>query len=149
MRLRVVPFCLNFISSAAANSTPSISFELPEEDLYADAMTYGWDFLKLQSQGMCEFLKISPRTTMKLLTKELVQTVLKKDIKRVCIDPISVLSMYLKENASVREYVFELTSLLKRFSITTLIADETIEGAAECLSMGSEDIGTQSIKFLK
>jgi len=125
-----------------------VSFESHDEDLFLDAKTYGWDFMKLYDEGTCQFLRISPKTTVFELSKKLERLALKTDVKRVCIDPIAILSMAIKDESLIRQSVYDLATMLKRFNITTLIADETIEGTAENITLGNEETRTQSMKFL-
>ncbi|MBD3252289.1 hypothetical protein GF386_00985 [Candidatus Pacearchaeota archaeon] len=125
-----------------------ISFESHDEDIFLDAFTFGWDFIKLDKAGKCKFIRVSPKITIRGLKDQLAELVLKGDIRRVCIDPVSILSLYLKDESMIRRVVFDLTTMLKRFNITTLIADETVEGSVENFSMGSDEPRTQSMKFL-
>lgn len=125
-----------------------VSFEPFVEDIYADGMNYGWDLQSLDSEGKCRFIKVSPKITLRALRQEIMKIISQHDIRRVCIDPISVLAMSLKSEGDIREVIFDLTSLLKRMNVTVLIADETNEGSAENMSLGDGDERTQSIKFL-
>jgi circadian clock protein KaiC len=125
-----------------------VSFESHDEDVFNDAKTYGWDFLKLHQEGKCYFMRISPKITVDELRHKIEMMVIDKRIKRVCLDPISLLSIYLKNDPIIREIVYNLTLMLKRLKITTIIADETIEGTVENFSLGNNEQRTTAIKFL-
>ena len=125
-----------------------ISFEAHDEDVFQDAKSYGWDFLKLSSEGKFKFLRIFPKTTIEDLRHQVEKLVLSNNLSRVCIDPIGILSMRLKDEAIIREAIYDLTTMLKRLDITTVVADETVEGTIDNYSLGNDETRTQSIKFL-
>ncbi|RMD45766.1 hypothetical protein D6829_01410 [Candidatus Pacearchaeota archaeon] len=103
------------------------SFEPDIVEVLNDAMSYGWDFTKLSSEGKIHFLRFSPKTSVSDLKKEFTSLISKFNIRRICFDPVSVLALNLEEQGKIRETMFELTSLLKRLKVTTVSADETIE----------------------
>jgi len=124
-----------------------LSFEPEVFDIFQDAMALGWDFTKLDAKGDCKFIKMSPQTNIRSLKAELAQLVSKHDVRRICIDPVSILTMKLEKESSVREVLFDLTSMLKRLKVTVLLAEENLEGSMEDSSLGALD--TRSfIKFL-
>lgn len=101
-----------------------ISFEPDVTDLFQDAYTYGWDFQKAEQHGKSKFLRFSPSSSEREIEKVLIELVAKHEIKRVAIDPISVFAMAIEKENSVREALYTLCSLLKRFKVTVLLADE-------------------------
>lgn len=125
-----------------------LSFEPNIEDVFLDGMNYSWDLQTLDKNGKVKFVKVSPKITLRALRGEVMKMVTHHNAKRVCIDPISVLSMSLKGEDKIREFIFDLSSLLKRMKVTVLIADETSDACADNLSLGSDEPRTQSIKFL-
>jgi KaiC/GvpD/RAD55 family RecA-like ATPase len=62
------------------------------------------------------------------LKKELTKMIAQNDIKRICFDPISVLAMNYNDQGKIRQTIFELSSMMKRFKVTTVFADESLEG---------------------
>ena len=125
-----------------------VSFESHDQDVFTDAATYGWDFLKLNSNGKCRFIRFSPRDNVEQIRKEIEKLVLNNNIKRVCIDPVSILSIKLENELVIREILYDLTASLKRLNITTIIADETSEGTVENFSLGGDEIRSRAVKFL-
>jgi len=125
-----------------------ISFEPDIEEIFKDGQNYGWDFASLDNKGKCKFIKVSPKINIRILKQELMRSISQFDIKRICIDPISILLMSIKNEALSREYVFDVTSLLKRLSVTVLISDETHDGNIEEYSLGAGESQTESIKFM-
>lgn len=125
-----------------------VSFEPYVEDIYADGMNYGWDLQSLDKDGSLRIIKISPQITLRALRAEIMKMVSKFDVRRVCIDPVSVLAMALQNEGNIREIVFDLASLMKRLNVTVLISDETNDASSDSISLGDGESRTQSLKFL-
>jgi circadian clock protein KaiC len=104
------------------------SFEPDIMDTIADAKSYGIDFYKLAEEGKIKFVRFSPETSIKELKSELTRMISKNDIKRLCIDPVSVLALNITEEGKVREKLFEIFSLMKRLKVTVVLADESMVG---------------------
>ncbi|MBD3252288.1 hypothetical protein GF386_00980 [Candidatus Pacearchaeota archaeon] len=125
-----------------------LSFEPDVSDIFLDAFTFGWDLQSLDSKGKIKFVKISPKITLKAFKDEIMKLVSQNDARRICIDPISVLSLNLERESRIRSYIFDLASLLKRLNATIIMADETVEGNVENFGTGFEDVRTRSVKYL-
>lgn len=125
-----------------------LSFEPEVTDLFEDAKQYGWDFTKLDATGKCKFIKISPNEKIEVIKQGLWKIISKYKIKRIAIDPISVLAFSLEKENKVRETIFDLVSLLKRLGATIILADETSEAGSDSMSLGNESQRTQFVKFL-
>jgi len=144
-------FLLNFLWNGITKYNEKgmyISFESHDEDVFLDAINYGWDFKKLYDEGKFIFYRSSPKTNLKIFEKELTQYVFDNSIQRVCIDPVSILSLSLKDEVLIRDFVFNLTLILKRINITTLLSDETSEGTLDNFSLQGDAARTPSMKFL-
>lgn len=124
-----------------------ISFEPDIEGIFEDGMAMGWNFSALESTGKCRFIKMLPNVDIREMKSEILKIIAKNDIKRICIDPISLLTMSLEKERDVREKIFDLASLFKRMKVTTLFADETSDGS-DNLSLSEGVARTESIKFL-
>jgi KaiC/GvpD/RAD55 family RecA-like ATPase len=57
--------------------------------------------------------------------------VLKHNINRLCIDPITVFSINIEKSSQIRESVFDFTNLLKKLDVTVILAEETTEASDE------------------
>lgn len=122
-------FILQFLWNGATKYNENgiyCSFEPDIVETLNDGMAHGWDFSSLNEQDRVKFLKFSPHTTIDELKAELTKLIAKHDIKRICFDPISVLALHLPED-KIREAIFELSSLMKRFNVTTIFIDESLE----------------------
>jgi len=125
-----------------------ISFEPDVVELFKDAMVFGWDMEKLDQKGQIKFMKISPLTDVEELKKELTKMISKNEVKRICIDPISFFGATEKTDGKVREILFDLTAMLKRLGVTTLLANETATTDSEEVGIAASDIRGQYVKFL-
>jgi circadian clock protein KaiC len=123
-------FLLQFLWNGAVKFNENglyCSFEPDIVETLKDAMSYGWDFTKLNEQDKVKFLKFSPRTSIEDLKSELTRLISKYNIQRVCLDPISILALTLNDEGKIREMIFELSSLMKRLNVTSIMADESLE----------------------
>src|SRR3989338_2695720 len=144
-------FLLQFLWNGVAKYRENglyISFEPDVLELFKDAITFGWDFHKLDQQNLCKFMKVSPLTSINDLKNEIMKAVTKYNVRRICIDPISLFGAKESDDTKVRMMVFDLASLLKRLNVTVLIADETASGDSEEIGMAASDVKSQYIKFL-
>jgi circadian clock protein KaiC len=124
------------------------SFEPDIVETINDAYSYGWDLYKLSESGRLKFAKFSPETTIDELKMELTKIVSQNNIRRICIDPISVLAISINEQGKIREKIFELVSLMKRLKVTTVLADESIDPELNGVYRGEEWTKTDIVKFL-
>ena len=144
-------FLLQFLWNGATKFSENglyCSFEPDIVDTLNDAMAYGWDFSKLSSEGKIKFMRFSPQTSIEELKSELTKIISKNSIKRVVFDPISVLALNFSDEGKIRQTIFELSSLMKRFKVTTVMADETIESEGIENIYGHELMKTDILRFL-
>lgn len=123
-------FMLQFLYNGATQFDENglyCSFEPDILEIVQDGFSYGWDFARLNEMDKVKFLKFSPETSISELKSEITKIVSKYNIRRVCIDPLAVLSLNINDEAKIREQIYELTSLMKRLKVTTILADEIIE----------------------
>ncbi|MFH0808795.1 MAG: ATPase domain-containing protein [archaeon] len=123
------------------------SFEPDVLDTLNDAMSHGWDFSRLSSEGKIKFMKFSPQTSIEELKKELTAVIAQNDIRRICFDPVSVLALALSDKGKIRETIFELSSLMKRLKVTTVFVDESLEGEMG-MNRDGEWTKTDILRFL-
>ena len=122
------------------------SFEPDVVDILNDAMVHGWDFSKLNGEGKIQFVKFSPQTSVKELKAELSKLIAQHDVRRICFDPVSVLALGLSDRGQIRETIFDLSSLMKRFKVTTVYADESL--GSEMMTRDGDWTKTDILKFL-
>jgi len=123
------------------------SFEPDIVDTLGDAMSYGWDFSRMSSEGKIKFMRFAPQTSIEELKAELTRMISQNNIRRICFDPISVLALNSNDQGKMRQTIFELSSLMKRFKVTTVFADESLEGGIWASTEG-EWSKTDILRFL-
>ncbi len=145
-------FMVQFLVNGATKFNENglyVSFEIGFEDLYKDAIAFGWDLEKMDGQDKIKFLRISPETDVTELKKELTKLVTKYKIRRVCVDPITLFGLGENNLGKVRETIFDVTSMLKRMDVTVLLASETASADTEEVGFGGgTDAKSQYVKFL-
>ena len=144
-------FLLQFLYNGASKFKENglfISFEPDLTSLEEDAAQLGMDFTKLVDSKKCHFLRLLPRTEVRDMKEQLATMIKKHDIKRICMDPISVFSISSDKPSDFREAIFDLTVMLKKLNVTIILSDETIEGATGELSLGNGDFKSEPLKFL-
>ncbi len=143
-------FLLQFLWNGATKFEENglyCSFEPDIVDTLSDSMIHGWDFSRLSEEGKIKFMRFAPQTSIEELKKELTRVISKYNVRRICFDPVSVLALNLNEQGKIRQTIFDLSSLMKRLKVTTVLADESM-GDEMNLSSGSEWTKTDILKFL-
>jgi len=123
------------------------SFEPDIVETLKDAQSFGWDLAKLDQENKVKFMKFSPHTSIEDLKSELLKTISTYNIRRICFDPVSVLTLNSDNQGKIREIIFDIASLMKRLRVTTLLADETIQ-STNLYSEKSTWSETDILKFL-
>ncbi len=143
-------FLLQFLWNGATKFEENglyCSFEPDIVDTLSDSMIHGWDFSRLSEEGKIKFMRFAPQTSIEELKKELTRVISKYNVRRICFDPVSVLALNLNEQGKIRQTIFDLSNLMKRLKVTTVLADESM-GDEMNLSSGSEWTKTDILKFL-
>ena len=124
------------------------SFEPDIVDTLNDAMSFGWDFSKLSSEGKIKFMRFAPETSIEELKSELKKIITQNNIKRICFDPISVLALNLSDQGKIRKTIFDLSALMKRMKVTTVFVDESLEEDVMRPSSDGDWTKTDILRFL-
>lgn len=124
------------------------SFEPDIIETLSDGQSYGWDFYKLAEERKIHFVKFSPQTSIEDLKSELTKVISQQDIRRICIDPISIIALNISDEGKIREKIFDLVSLLKRLKVTVVLADESMEADDSTIFRDGEWTKTDIIRFL-
>jgi len=121
-------FCAQFLWEGLKNGEPGVYITLEEdpEDIKTDLMRYGFDFDKYEKQGIFRMVYQNPFEVSDL-PSAIVNAITTVSAKRVVIDPISIVSMYLKDTAVLRKRLFELIRLLKKTGSTIVVTSEVLD----------------------
>jgi circadian clock protein KaiC len=143
-------FLLQFLWNGAVKFEENglyCSFEPDIVDTLNDAMAHGWDFSKLSEEGKMSFMRFSPQTSIDELKMELTRVISRNNVRRICFDPISVLALNLNDQGKIRQTIYALSNLMKRLKVTTVFADESLEGEMNWTS-GDDWTKTDILRFL-
>jgi len=143
-------FLLQFLWNGATKYNENglyASFEPDIVETLKDALPFGWDFAKLNEEGRVKFLRFSPRSDVGDLKVELSKVISQNQVQRICFDPISVFALNENDSGKIRENIFDLVSLLKRFKVTSLLSDEFLEEDVSQVETGIWS-KTDILKFL-
>lgn len=134
-------FLLQFLYNGATEYGQNglyVSFEQEINDVYRTGKSMGMNFEKLDKQGRFKFIKMHGRHLVKDLQKRLMKVIIDNNIKRVCLDPINVLSVNLPNEINARKQIFELLVLLKKLGVCVLIAGEADEQNEDFSALSEE-----------
>ena len=147
-------FCSSFLYEGARVKEPGfyVTTEQRVEDIKADmAAMFGWDFSPLEKKGLIRFLSIKPIFPGRALDTDRMDKLIKLYIydisdkiekgikavraKRVVIDSISIIEMFIKDQYMSRTVLIHLVEKLKDMGITALLSG-TVAETSEGLSGG-------------
>lgn len=147
-------FCSSFIYAGAKRKEPGfyVTAEQRAEDLKEDIKSmFGWDFAPLEKKKLIKFLSIKPifpgRTVdadrMNKLIKLYVFDITSKieagikqiKAKRVVIDSVSIIEMFIEDPYLSRTVLIHLVEKLKNLGVTALLTG-TVPETSEGLSGG-------------
>ncbi|MFZ5955071.1 MAG: RAD55 family ATPase [Nanoarchaeota archaeon] len=122
-------FLLQFLYNGSLKNENGlfISFEQEIYDLYKTGKLQGMDFENLEKAKKCFFLKFEPDMPLKEMQKKLVKLVTQYDIKRICFDPINVLSLEIPKETNIRKQIYNFFLLIKELDSCILISAESDE----------------------
>ncbi|MCD6477402.1 MAG: AAA family ATPase [Candidatus Aenigmarchaeota archaeon] len=138
-------FCASFLYKGALSGEPGlyVTTEENEEDIKNDIKkVFGWDLDELERRKLLKFLSIKmeiPYNTKKEnlgeainmymlnIFEKIFNAVKSIGAKRVVIDSISIIEMFLQNRYLSRAYLMELTRVLKSAKATTIITEGVSE----------------------
>lgn len=166
-------FALQFLYNGATKFNENglyVTFEQDTIDLINTGKKQGMDFSKLIKEEKCEIIKFSPGLSVKDMQKELIKRIAKRDIRRICFDPVNIFSLELPKEISLRRQMYDFLSLLKNLDVCVLITGESDEedgfgkqmispeitfskyladGVIELFSSGISGSGDRAIRIIK
>lgn len=121
-----------------------LSFEEPEEYLRRSAEIMGWNLSLLEKKKMFSFLRYDPYRigdVLDILESEIRGT----GAKRVVIDSISALGLYVRNDAELRRMIFDIALTLRKLDCTTIITSEMVHGKPGISRYGVEEFVADSV----
>jgi len=147
-------FSSSFLYSGALKGEPGvyITAEEREEDIKGDMKAmFGWDLDALEKKKLIKFITIKPMFPGKAITGDEVARLIKLYIfdlsskiesavketkaKRLVLDSISIIEMFIKDEYMCRVAMIQLTDKLRELGVTSMLTG-TVSEASEALSGG-------------
>lgn len=147
-------FCSSFLHHGALINEPGfyVTTEEREKDIKDDISSmFGWNFEMLEKKNMIKFLSIKPIFPGKAMSMDEMNRLIKLYIfdiaekiaegvkslnaKRVVIDSVSILEMFIKDEYLARAALMQLVEKLKNLNVTAILVG-TIPETSEALSGG-------------
>ncbi len=121
-----------------------VSFEEPVDNIKENCLDFGWDFEPLERKGKVVFVRYDPFHVEDIY--ELIETNIKKiEAKRVVIDSISALGLYVRDIPDIRRMVFNISLLLRKLGCTSILVSETLPAQGSLSRFGVEEFVTDNV----
>lgn len=126
-----------------------ITFEEFPQQIYRDAMNFGWDFRALEEDDKLKVLFTSPDLMYQDIKRhegifpEMIREI---GAKRVVVDSITHFQRLAANSGELREIIYSLINALKREGLTPLLLRELVEG--EVLGTVSEEYTADAVVHL-
>lgn len=135
-------FCASFLYAGAVNSEASvyITTEEREDDIKQDMLEmFGWDLNAMEQQKLLKFESVKPifpdkpmgddmnritRSYLMNLTNTIAEAIRAVNAKRVVLDSISILEMFISDKYLARVALMGLTEHLRQLGVTTVLTGE-------------------------
>lgn len=123
-----------------AEQDPSIfvSFEEGIRQLRETAILFGWDVEAMEEEGRLLFLKYDP-FRLEDIFEVIENNILEMEARRVVIDSISALGLYLPEISDLRRTIVEISQMLRKNKATAVMISEILPGTKKLSRFGVEE----------
>jgi len=108
-----------------------ITFEEFPQQIYRDAMNFGWDFRKLEEEEKLKVLFTSPDLMCQDIKRSdgfIMAMIREIGARRVVVDSITHFARMAENAGELREIIYTLINALKREGLTAVLLRELIEG---------------------
>lgn len=142
-------FGMQFIYFGAKAGEPGvfISFEESPESIKSNVSGFGWDIEKLERENKIIIIRLDPFHVEDIY--DLVESAIKKiKAKRVVIDSISALGLYIRDPPEIRLTILNLSSLLRKLGCTSIITSEILPTQENLSRFGVEEFVADGVIIL-
>lgn len=104
-----------------------ITFAESKESIYRHALNYGWDFSKLEEEGLFQILQFKPHQVTGLIEEgggSIKDEIESLGVKRVAIDSITAYTLLFKDEYQKRESIVSFIDRLHEWNCTSMIISE-------------------------
>ncbi len=141
-------FGLQFAYSHAERE-PSIyvSFEEELEKIHESASQFSRSIEKLEKSGKLRFLKYDPFRIEDIF--EIIESNIRDmHARRVVIDSISALGIYVKDPTELRRMILQLSTMLRKNKCTSMLISEVLPGEHMLSRFGVEEFVSDGVVLL-
>jgi len=140
--------CLQFIWEGLQKGEPCVFLSLEEDpdDIKADARQFGWDLEKYEGKGLFRIMFHDPFETD--VSSVLVNQIEYIKAKRLVVDSMSMLGLYMKDQATVRKQLGKLMKSVRNAECTTLVTSEIVEESKALSRFGVEEFVVDGVIVL-
>ncbi|UCG95708.1 MAG: Flp pilus assembly complex ATPase component TadA [archaeon] len=140
--------CLQFLWEGLQKGEPCVYLSLEEDpdDIKADARQFGWDLEKYEEKGLFRIMFHDPFETD--VSSVLVNQIEYIKAKRLVVDSMSMLGLYMKDQATVRKQLGKLMKAVKNAECTTLVTSEIVEESKALSRFGVEEFVVDGVIVL-
>jgi KaiC/GvpD/RAD55 family RecA-like ATPase len=141
-------FCLQFLWEGLQKGEPCVYLSLEEdaEDIKADARQFGWDLDPYEKKGLFRIMFHDPFETD--VSSVLVNQIEYIKAKRLVVDYVSMLGLYMKDQATVRKQLGKLMKAVKNAGCTSLVTSEIMEDSKALSRFGVEEFVVDGVIIL-
>lgn len=132
-------FCLQFLWEGLQKGEPCVYLSLEEdaEEIKADARQFGWDLESYEKKGLFRIMFHDPFETD--VSSVLVNQIEYIKAKRLVVDSISMMGLYMKDQATVRKQLGKLMKSVKNAGCTSVVTSEIMEDSKALSRFGVEE----------
>ncbi len=126
-----------------------ITFEEFPQQIYRDALGFGWDFRRLEEEDKLKVLFTSPELMQQDIQRQeglLPQMIREINARRVVVDSITHFRRLTDDPGEFRDMIYGVINALKREGLTAMLIRELVE--TEAPGSGSEEYIADSVIYL-
>lgn len=141
-------FGLQFLLSGA-DKEPGIyvSFEEPLPQIASTAKGFGWEIDKLEKANKIRFLKYDPFKLEDIF--EIIESNIREiNARRVVIDSISALGIYVKDPTELRRMILQVSNMLRKNNCTSVLISEILANENSLSRFGVEEFVSDGVIIL-
>ena len=124
-----------------------LSFEEPAEFIIENMKQFGWDMKSLEKAGKIAYIRYDPYRIEDAF--DILESSIREiNAKRVVIDSISALGLYVRDKAELRRMIYNLSLILRKLNCTSIITSEIVYGKKGLSRYGVEEFVADGVIVL-
>ncbi|MBI4896343.1 MAG: AAA family ATPase [Candidatus Aenigmarchaeota archaeon] len=124
-----------------------VSFEEELAQIRETAKSLGWDIERLEREQKIRLLKYDPFRIQDIFDI-IANNIQEIGAKRIVIDSISSLGIYVKDPPELRRMILEISSMLRKYNTTGILISEIVAGKTSLSRFGVEEFVVDGVILL-